>query len=38
MATWGLAAVLSAIFVVGGLTHWLNYLPKSDANKVSVKW
>jgi hypothetical protein len=25
---WGLVCILSAILVVGGLTHWLSYLPK----------
>jgi hypothetical protein len=28
LASWGLACILSAIFIVGGLTHWLSYLPK----------
>ncbi len=28
LAGWGLACILSAIFVTGGLSHWMNYLPK----------
>jgi len=28
MASWGLACMLSALFIVGGLGHWLTYLPK----------
>lgn len=27
LAGWGLAIILSAIFLVGGLTHWGTYLP-----------
>ena len=28
MAGWGLACILSAFFIVGGLGHWFTYLPK----------
>ncbi len=27
--SWGLALTLSAILFIGGLSHWLNYIPKS---------
>jgi hypothetical protein len=31
LAGWGLTCILSAVFVVGSLTHWLNYLPKKSS-------
>jgi hypothetical protein len=37
LGTWGLAAILAAVFVIGGLSHWLNYLPRSDAKGPTVK-
>jgi hypothetical protein len=30
LGSWGLALVLSALLVVGGLSHWLTYLPKGS--------
>jgi hypothetical protein len=30
MVGWGITCVLSGVLVVGGLTHWLTYLPKSS--------
>jgi hypothetical protein len=29
MGAWGLAAVLSAVLIVGGFSHWLTYLPRA---------
>ena len=31
LAGWGLACILSGIFVSGGLTHWMTYLPKKPS-------
>jgi hypothetical protein len=28
LGVWGIATILSAIFLVGGLTHWFEYLPR----------
>jgi hypothetical protein len=36
LASWGLAAALSAVFIVGGLSHWLNYLPKASGGKTAL--
>jgi hypothetical protein len=36
LGSWGLAAILAAVFIVGGLSHWLNYLPRSDKNAPAV--
>src|SRR5262245_49945200 len=30
MASWGLAAILSGLIVVGGLGHWFTYLPRQE--------
>jgi hypothetical protein len=30
LGAWGLAAILAALFVVGGLAHWMTYLPGSN--------
>lgn len=30
---WGLALALSALIFIGGLSHWLNYIPKSRQNQ-----
>lgn len=27
LAAWGLAAILAALFLIGGLSHWFTYLP-----------
>jgi hypothetical protein len=38
LAGWGLTLALSAVLFVGGLSHWLNYLPKTrDAQPAHVK-
>ncbi len=29
LAVWGLAAILAAVFLIGGLSHWFTYLPRS---------
>lgn len=29
VSAWGLTAILSAVLLVGGLTHWFSYLPRS---------
>jgi hypothetical protein len=34
---WGLTIVLSALICVGGLGHWLNYLPKSKESQ-QFRW
>src|SRR5262249_39401250 len=28
LGAWGLATLLSAVFLIGGLEHWLTYLPR----------
>jgi hypothetical protein len=34
---WGITAIVSAVIFVGGLGHWMNYLPKSQGQqKVQV--
>jgi uncharacterized Zn finger protein (UPF0148 family) len=33
-AVWGIAAIVSAAVFIGGLGHWMNYLPKSQAQKA----
>jgi hypothetical protein len=30
---WGITAIVSAVLFVGGLGHWMNYLPKSQGQK-----
>ncbi len=34
LGAWGIAAIASAAIFVGGLEHWLNYIPKSLAHKT----
>jgi hypothetical protein len=34
LGAWGLALVLSALIAVGGLSHWMTYLPKGSNAKV----
>jgi hypothetical protein len=34
LAAWGIAAVLSAAFLIGGLKHWFRYLPKASTAQV----
>ncbi|HYT88928.1 MAG TPA: hypothetical protein VEL76_09480, partial [Gemmataceae bacterium] len=29
LGAWGIAAILSALFLIGGLSHWFTYLPRS---------
>jgi hypothetical protein len=31
LGTWGLATILSALFIIGGLSHWFSYLPGNAA-------
>jgi hypothetical protein len=35
LASWGLTAVLSALFLIGGLSHWFTYLPRPAAPPVA---
>ncbi|HYV40138.1 MAG TPA: hypothetical protein VE988_30920 [Gemmataceae bacterium] len=37
LAAWGLAAMLSAIFIIGDFAHWLNYLPKKTVPPPAVE-
>jgi hypothetical protein len=37
IAGWGLALTLSALLLVGGLGHWLTYLPKSQDMKQTSR-
>jgi hypothetical protein len=34
LGVWGITAIASALIFVGGLGHWLNYIPKSQAQKT----
>jgi hypothetical protein len=34
LGAWGLAAIIAANVFIGGLDHWLNYLPGKNKNKV----
>jgi hypothetical protein len=34
LGVWGVAMIASAAIFVGGLEHWLNYIPKSQAQKT----
>lgn len=33
---WGLTAIVSAAIFIGGLDHWMNYLPKGQGQKPPV--
>jgi hypothetical protein len=35
LAAWGIAAILSAAMLVGGLKHWFKYLPKASSAQAS---
>ena len=35
LGVWGIAAIVSAAVFVGGLGHWMNYLPKSQNQKAA---
>jgi len=37
LASWGLACILSAVFVIGGQAHWLTYLPKKATPPPAVE-
>src|SRR5262249_37562217 len=37
LGSWGLATMLAAILCIGGLAHWLNYLPKSSNQTAAIK-
>jgi hypothetical protein len=37
VASWGLTIALSAILCIGGMGHWLNYLPKSRQSQ-QMQW
>jgi hypothetical protein len=37
LASWGITMILSGILLVGGLSHWLSYLPKSLPPDVPVQ-
>jgi hypothetical protein len=34
LGAWGLTAIIAANVFIGGLDHWLNYLPGKNKNKV----
>jgi hypothetical protein len=34
LGAWGLTAIIAANDFIGGLDHWLNYLPGKNKNKV----
>jgi hypothetical protein len=36
LGAWGITAIVSAVIFVGGLGHWMNYLPKSQAQKTQA--
>ena len=36
LGIWGATAIISAALFVGGLEHWLNYLPKSQSQKPPI--
>jgi len=37
-SSWALALTLGALLFIGGLAHWLNYLPKSQDSKQHNPW
>jgi hypothetical protein len=38
VGSWGLTLTLAAVLFIGGLGHWLNYLPKSQESKQHNPW
>lgn len=34
LGAWGITAIISAALFVGGLGHWMNYIPKSSGQKT----
>lgn len=37
LGTWGLAAVVSVAVLIGGLGHWMTYLPHNQKNQLKNK-
>jgi hypothetical protein len=36
LASWGITCILSALLIIGGLPHWMEYLPKSKPAAAAV--
>jgi len=37
LASWGISCILAAVLIIGGLAHWLDYLPKKANSPAAVE-